>query len=54
MNTTTKLAAPARNTLKVRTQVRAGYSFGATQTGASYVGNRAAGFIGGNMDGTGI
>lgn len=54
MNTTTKPTAPARNTLKVRTQVRAGYSFGATQTGNGYVGNRAAGYIGGSLEGTGI
>ncbi len=34
MKTTTTPAAPARTSLKVRTAVRAGYSFGATQTGS--------------------
>jgi len=43
MNTTTKPAAPARTTLKVRTAVRAGYSFGATQTG-NYVTPRPTGY----------
>ena len=44
MNTPTKTAAaPARNALKVRTAVRAGYSFGASQTG-TFVSPRGAGY----------
>ena len=43
MKTTTKPATPARTTLKVRTAVRAGYSFGATQTG-SYAAARPRSF----------
>ncbi len=44
MNTTTKTAAaPARNALKVRTAVRAGYSWSASQAG-NYVTPRGAGY----------
>lgn len=44
MNTTTKPAAPARNTLKVRTAVRAGFSLGCSNVGAGNVISRPQGY----------
>ena len=41
---TTTTTAPARNALKLRTAVRAGYSFGATQAGSAQVASRATGY----------
>ena len=40
----TTTAASPRNTLKVRTAVRAGYSLGATQTGSRHVTSPATGY----------
>ena len=43
MNTTTK-PAPARPAMRLRTTVRAGYSFGATQTGSGVTAPRPRAF----------